>query len=88
MRFSIYPLAEYLRKHRRRAATVAASGFLVLSLGVLFPLQTREAGHTLLCSARTNPCDQALARRLFDSHCRPVRVDRIVSGALRFASSL
>ncbi len=89
MRFSIYPLIEHLRKRRRPAATAAVFGFLVLSLGVLSPVQTREAGHTLICSNRTNlSCDQAVARDLFDSRCRAIRVDRIVSGALRLASSL
>lgn len=92
MRFLIHPLREWLRKHRRLTATSTVFCFLILLTGVAVPRQTAQAGRTLICSARTNfSCDRAVAKSLFDPHCRVVRVDRIdriVSGALRLASSL
>lgn len=89
MHVSIHSPAKWLRRHRRATATAAAFGFLILSSWVMLPSQTRDAGHTLLCSTKANlSCDRALAKGFFDPRCRVVRVDRIVSGALRLASSL
>lgn len=84
----IHPFAEWLRRHRRIAATAAVLGFLISSSWAALPRHTQQ-DHTLLCSTRINPSrDRFPARGFFDPHWRVVRVNSFISGALRLASSL
>lgn len=89
MRSRIHSLVERLRKQRSVAATAGVFGFLILSSSIALPRQARQAGNTLICSAKANlSCNRSIAKGLLDPHCRDIRVDHIVSGALRLASSL
>lgn len=89
MRFLTFSFAERLRRHRRVTTTAAVFAFLLLSSWIALPRQTKEAGRTLLCSAKGNlSCDRTLTKGVFDPHRHVVPVDRIVTGALRLASSL
>ena len=87
MRNQIPHLAGWIHKWRRIFVIAAIFGVVVTSSWLTFPNRTQAIKGTLLCSARTTAHrSRLLSDSVFQSGCPGM--DRIVSGALRFASSL
>ena len=82
-------LGRLLQKHR---LVTLAAGFLAITAsftGMELQPRHRASDPQLLCSLKTSAHRRALlSKDLFDSRYTATNIDRIVSGALRVASSL
>jgi len=82
-------LVRFLQRHR---LLTLATGVLAIT-ATFTGMEYQQRGHTsapqLLCSLKTNAHrGKSLSKDFFDSRDAASRIDRIVSGALRVATSL
>jgi hypothetical protein len=79
----------FLHRHRSLAPVAVVMAAMVILTGMALQPRPHTSDHQLLCSLKSGANrGKLLSRSVFDSRSAASRIDRIVSGAFRFASSL
>jgi hypothetical protein len=82
-------LVRFLQRHRLLTLATGILAITATFTGMEFQLQRHISAPQLECSLKTSAHrGKSLSRDLFDSRSAASRIDRIVSGALRVATSL